>query len=75
MCSSTSPPAGKPISDGVLTSARYTPAAVCFGDKERFIGESASNQRIRFYKNTVRNMMWLLGRNWSDVDVQALHRE
>lgn len=49
-------------------SNRSTPSLVGFGQKNRFIGESAKNQQTSNIKNTVDNLKRVLGLNYKDPD-------
>lgn len=49
-------------------SNRSTPTLVGFGNKNRFIGESAKNQQTSNIKNTVDNLKRILGLNYNDPD-------
>lgn len=51
-------------------SSRQTPAMVGFGEKERHLGEAAVTQHLRNIKNTITNIKRLLGRKWSEKEVQ-----
>ncbi|KAK2873587.1 Heat shock protein hsp88 [Arthroderma sp. PD_2] len=51
-------------------SNRSTPSLVGFGPKSRYIGESAKTQEISNLKNTVGSLKLLVGRQFSDPDVQ-----
>ncbi|EFQ98775.1 hsp88-like protein [Nannizzia gypsea CBS 118893] len=51
-------------------SNRSTPSLVGFGPKSRYIGESAKTQEISNLKNTVSSLKLLVGRQFSDPDVQ-----
>ena len=51
-------------------SYRTTPALVTFGDSQRFIGQSAAAQFKRNVASTVSNVKRLLGRRFSEEDVQ-----
>lgn len=51
-------------------SNRSTPSLVGFGQKNRFIGESAKNQQTSNIKNTVDNLKRIVGLNFSDPDFQ-----
>lgn len=52
-------------------SNRQTPTMVGFGEKERYIGESALTQHMRYLKSTITDFKNLMGRNFSESDVQA----
>jgi len=49
---------------------RTTPSYVSFTDNERFIGDPAKNQCSRNPKNTIYDAKRLIGRNFSDSNVQ-----
>ncbi|GBF64765.1 heat shock protein [Trichophyton mentagrophytes] len=51
-------------------SNRSTPSLVGFGPKSRYIGEPAKTQEISNLKNTVGSLKLLVGRQFSDPDVQ-----
>lgn len=51
-------------------SNRQTPCMVAFGERERYLGESASTQHLRNIKNTINNFKRLLGRKYDEPDVQ-----
>jgi len=51
-------------------SNRQTPTMVGFGEKERYIGEAALTQHLRYLKSTVTDVKRLLGRQLSESDVQ-----
>ncbi|KAI8915320.1 heat shock protein 70 family [Powellomyces hirtus] len=51
-------------------SNRATPSLVSFGEKQRYLGESAKTQEISNFKNTVSGLKRLVGRPFSDPDVQ-----
>ncbi|KAI9096909.1 heat shock protein 70 family [Phlyctochytrium arcticum] len=50
-------------------SNRATPSLVSFGEKQRYLGESAKTQEISNFKNTVASIKRLAGRPFSDPDV------
>jgi molecular chaperone DnaK (HSP70) len=52
-------------------NSRSTPTMVGFAE-ERALGESANSQRMRNVKNTLTDMKRLLGRRYSDPQVQTL---
>eukprot|EP00898_Chlorokybus_atmophyticus_P007497 jgi/Chlat1/7749/Chrsp66S07221 len=52
-------------------SNRQTPGMVSFGSKQRFLGTGAAAQMIMNPKNTVSQMKRLIGRKFSDPDVQV----
>jgi len=51
-------------------SNRKTPSIISFGEKERYIGEVAGDQQITNIKNTVLHIKRLIGRKWSDPELQ-----
>ncbi|KAJ3155150.1 adenyl-nucleotide exchange factor sse1 [Geranomyces variabilis] len=51
-------------------SNRATPSLVSFGEKQRYLGESAKTQEISNFKNTVSGLKRMAGRPFSDPDVQ-----
>lgn len=51
-------------------SNRLTPSMVSFGAKERFIGESALNQLIMNFKNTLGSLQTFLGRKFQEKEIQ-----
>ncbi|KND00507.1 uncharacterized protein SPPG_04820 [Spizellomyces punctatus DAOM BR117] len=51
-------------------SNRATPSLVSFGEKQRYLGESAKTQEISNFKNTVAGLKRLAGRPFSDPDIQ-----
>ncbi|KAI8819335.1 Hsp70 protein-domain-containing protein [Fimicolochytrium jonesii] len=51
-------------------SNRATPSLVSFGEKQRYLGESAKTQEISNFKNTVGGLKRLIGRPFSDPDVK-----
>lgn len=52
-------------------SARLTAALVSFDEKQRYAGESAQAVQMSNLKNTIGNVKQLLGRKWSDAQLQA----
>ncbi|KAL8276274.1 hypothetical protein RQP46_011302 [Phenoliferia psychrophenolica] len=50
---------------------RTTPSCVAFSDTERLIGDSARNQGAMNPTNTIFDAKRLIGRNFSDAEVQA----
>jgi heat shock 70kDa protein 1/2/6/8 len=50
---------------------RTTPSIVAFTDTERLVGDSAKNQAAANPKNTIYDAKRLIGRKFSDRDVQA----
>jgi len=53
-------------------SSRATPSLVSFGSKQRYLGESAKTQEVANYKNTVGSLIRLIGRKYSESDVQEI---
>ncbi|XP_047096322.1 heat shock 70 kDa protein 15-like [Lolium rigidum] len=51
-------------------SKRETPAIVCFGDKQRFIGTAGAANSTMNPKNSVSQIKRLLGRNFADPELQ-----
>ncbi|GLJ18034.1 hypothetical protein SUGI_0318230 [Cryptomeria japonica] len=51
-------------------SKRETPAVVCFGEKQRFIGTAGASSALMNPKNTVSQIKRLIGKHYSDPDVQ-----
>lgn len=51
-------------------SNRATPSLVGFGDKNRYLGESAKTQEISNFKDTVGSLKRLIGKRLDDPDVQ-----
>jgi hypothetical protein len=51
------------------TSNRATPSLVCFGEKQRYLGEAAKNQEMSNFKSTVSTLKRLLARPFSDPEV------
>ncbi|KAG2616768.1 hypothetical protein PVAP13_3NG176682 [Panicum virgatum] len=51
-------------------SKRETPAIVCFGDKQRFIGTAGSASSTMNPKNSISQIKRLLGRKFSDPELQ-----
>jgi len=52
------------------TSSRQTPSMVAFGEKERYLGESANAQFMRNIRNTITDIKRLIGRKWGEKDLQ-----
>ncbi|KAJ6793162.1 heat shock 70 kDa protein 15-like [Iris pallida] len=51
-------------------SKRETPAIVCFGDKQRFIGTAGAASSMMNPKNSISQIKRLVGRRFSDPDLQ-----
>ncbi|CAL9104957.1 unnamed protein product [Musa textilis] len=51
-------------------SKRETPALVCFGEKQRFIGTAGAASSVMNPKNTVSQIKRLVGRKFSDPELQ-----
>ncbi|CAO2813315.1 unnamed protein product [Amaranthus hypochondriacus] len=51
-------------------SKRETPALVCFGDKQRFIGTAGAASALMNPKNTISQIKRLIGRQFSDPELQ-----
>ncbi|XP_040986669.1 heat shock 70 kDa protein 16-like [Juglans microcarpa x Juglans regia] len=51
-------------------SKRETPAMVCFGEKQRFMGFAGVASAMMNLKSTISQVKRLIGRKLSDVDVQ-----
>nr|GLL23506.1 heat shock 70 kDa protein 15 [Ipomoea trifida] len=51
-------------------SKRETPALVCFGDKQRFIGTAGAASSLMNPKNTISQVKRLIGRQFSDPELQ-----
>lgn len=49
---------------------RITPSVVSFTDEERLVGEAAKNQATLNPENTVYDVKRLIGRKYSDKEVQ-----
>ena len=45
-----------------------------FGDKQRYMGESAKTQEISNFKSTVSTLKRLIGRPFSDPDILAIEQ-
>ncbi|KAJ3087232.1 adenyl-nucleotide exchange factor sse1 [Quaeritorhiza haematococci] len=56
-------------------SNRKTPSLVSFGEKQRYLGESAKTQEISNFKNTVSTLKRLIGRPFSDPDVMGVEKK
>ncbi|KAK1362947.1 Heat shock 70 kDa protein 14 [Heracleum sosnowskyi] len=51
-------------------SKRETPALVCFGDKQRFLGTAGAASSMMNPKNTISQIKRLIGRQFSDPELQ-----
>ncbi|KAJ4837436.1 hypothetical protein Tsubulata_012775 [Turnera subulata] len=51
-------------------SKRETPAVVCFGEKQRFIGSAGAASAMMHPKSTVSHVKMLIGRTFKDPEVQ-----
>ncbi|XP_027167776.1 heat shock 70 kDa protein 15 [Coffea eugenioides] len=51
-------------------SKRETPAVVCFGDKQRFLGTAGAASSMMNPKNTISQIKRLIGRPFSDPELQ-----
>lgn len=51
-------------------SKRETPALVCFGDKQRFLGTAGAASSLMNPKNTISQVKRLIGRQFSDPELQ-----
>ncbi|KAJ8773477.1 hypothetical protein K2173_004307 [Erythroxylum novogranatense] len=51
-------------------SKRETPAIVCFGDKQRFIGTAGAASSMMNPKNTISQIKRFIGRHFSDPELQ-----
>ncbi|PQQ00062.1 heat shock 70 kDa protein 16 [Prunus yedoensis var. nudiflora] len=51
-------------------SKRETPAVVCFGEKQRFLGSAGAASAMMNPKSTVSQVKRLIGRKFSEPDVQ-----
>ncbi|XP_076902725.1 heat shock 70 kDa protein 15-like [Bidens hawaiensis] len=51
-------------------SKRETPALVCFGDKQRFLGTAGAASGMMNPKNTISQIKRLIGRSFSDPELQ-----
>ncbi|XP_065862373.1 heat shock 70 kDa protein 16 [Euphorbia lathyris] len=49
---------------------RETPAVVCFGEKQRFLGSAGAASATMNPKSTISQVKRLIGRNFTDPDVQ-----
>ncbi|KAF7814286.1 heat shock 70 kDa protein 15-like [Senna tora] len=51
-------------------SKRETPAVVCFGDKQRFIGTAGASSTMMNPKNSISQIKRLIGKQFSDPELQ-----
>lgn len=51
-------------------SNRETPAVVCFGEKQRFLGSAGAATAMMNLKSTISQVKRLIGRKFAEVDVQ-----
>ncbi|KAK7276824.1 hypothetical protein RIF29_17970 [Crotalaria pallida] len=51
-------------------SKRETPTVVCFGEKQRFLGSAGAASALMHPKSTISQVKRLIGRKFSDPDVQ-----
>jgi heat shock protein 4 len=51
-------------------SKRETPAVVCFGDKQRFLGTAGASSSMMNPKNTISQIKRMVGRKFSDPELQ-----
>ncbi|KAJ6376571.1 hypothetical protein OIU76_025677 [Salix suchowensis] len=51
-------------------SKRETPAVVCFGEKQRFLGSAGAASAVMNPKSTIFQVKRLIGRNFKDPEVQ-----
>lgn len=66
--------AGKPEVIANAEGARTTPSVVAINKKgERLVGQVAQRQRVTNAKNTIYGVKRLIGRKWSDDEVQKDH--
>ncbi|KAL1680446.1 heat shock protein 70 family [Schizophyllum commune] len=56
-------------------SNRATPSLVAFGPKQRAIGEAAKTQETSNFKNTIGSLKRLIGRTFSDPEVQEFEKK
>lgn len=52
-------------------SKRETPAVVCFGDKQRFLGSAGAASAMMNLKSTISQVKRLIGQKFADADVQS----
>ncbi|KAJ1441369.1 Heat shock protein 70 family [Sesbania bispinosa] len=51
-------------------SKRETPAVVCFGEKQRFLGSAGASSAMMHPKTTISQIKRLIGRKFADPDVE-----
>ncbi|PON51510.1 Heat shock protein 70 family [Parasponia andersonii] len=51
-------------------SKRETPAVVCFGEKQRFLGSAGAASAVMNPKSTISQVKRLIGRKYADPDIQ-----
>ena len=56
-------------------SNRATPSLVSFGEKQRYLGESAKTQENFNFKNTVCSLKRLIGRPFSDPEIAQVEKK
>ncbi|KAJ3293699.1 adenyl-nucleotide exchange factor sse1 [Borealophlyctis nickersoniae] len=56
-------------------SNRATPSLVSFGEKQRYLGEMAKTQELFNFKNTVSSLKRLIGRPYSDPEIQQVEKK
>ncbi|KAG6827596.1 hypothetical protein H0H92_011193 [Tricholoma furcatifolium] len=56
-------------------SNRTTPSLIGFGPKQRAIGEAAKTQETSNFKNTIGSLKRLIGRTFSDPEVQEIEKK
>ncbi|KAJ1921586.1 adenyl-nucleotide exchange factor sse1 [Mycoemilia scoparia] len=56
-------------------SNRATPSMVSFGPKQRYLGESAKNQEMSNFKNTVRSLKRIIGHTYKEVSEMPFEPE
>ncbi|KAJ3129656.1 adenyl-nucleotide exchange factor sse1 [Physocladia obscura] len=56
-------------------SNRATPSLVSFGEKQRYLGESAKTLEISNFKNTVGGLKRLIGRSFEDPDILEIEQK
>ncbi|KAJ1677910.1 adenyl-nucleotide exchange factor sse1, partial [Spiromyces aspiralis] len=56
-------------------SNRATPTMASFNQKQRYLGESAKNQEMSNFKNTVRSLKRIIGHSYEEVAAQKFEVE